>query len=60
MGIRTRPVTSPSSSITWVAPENKGTILKIELDTGSAVSITVYNEHFKVIKLKKTNVLLKT
>ncbi|XP_036815479.1 uncharacterized protein LOC118943635 [Oncorhynchus mykiss] len=56
-------VTSPSSSIIWVTPDIKGKPLKMELDTGSAVSIistTVYNEHFKAIKLKNTNVLLKT
>lgn len=56
-------VTSPSSSIIWVTPDIEGKPLKMELDTGSAVSIistTVYNEHFKAIKLKNTNVLLKT
>ncbi|XP_028656990.1 uncharacterized protein K02A2.6-like [Erpetoichthys calabaricus] len=49
--------------IIWVAPKVEGVTLKMELDTGSALSIISekdYKEKFPNVKLKGTSVILKT
>lgn len=52
-----------SSSVIWLKPKVNGVPLKMELDTGSALSIISfkdYNENFPKLKLKHTNVKLRT
>ena len=47
----------------WVSPEVQGRVVKMELDTGSAVSVLPYKqykEHFCHVKLAKSVVTLKT
>ncbi len=47
----------------WVTPIIEGVDLKMELDTGSALSIISYKDykdHFNKLKLKRTSVILKT
>lgn len=49
--------------IIWVSPIIEGVKLKMELDTGSALSIISYKDykdHFEKFKLKHTSVILKT
>lgn len=56
-------VSAENTNIIWVTPEIENTPLKMELDTGSAVSIipvTMYERHFKDVQLRKTDVILKT
>ena len=54
---------SDKDHVIWVSPEVKGRVIKIELDTGSAVSVLPYKrykEHFGHVKLAKSLVTLKT
>lgn len=56
-------VSAENTNIIWVTPEIENKPLKMELDTGSAVSIipaTTYEKLFKTKKLRKTDVILKT
>ena len=49
--------------VIWVSPEVQGRVIKMELDTGSAVSVLPYEqykEHFGHVKLAKSHVTLKT
>ena len=49
--------------VIWVNPEVKGRVIKMEIDTGSAVSVVPYKEykkHFGHVKLAKSLVTLKT
>ena len=49
--------------IIWVTPEVEGVKLKMELDTGSALSIISHSDYvknFPKLKLKPTSVMLKT
>lgn len=49
--------------VIWVNPEIQGKVVKMELDTGSAVSVLPYKqykEHFNHVKLSKSLVTLKT
>lgn len=55
--------TIEGTNILWVMPEIENTPLKMELDTGSAVSIipvSTYEKLFKTKKLTKTDTVLKT
>ena len=50
-------------NIIWVTPEVEGVKLKMELDTGSALSIISHKDYvstFPKVKLKPTSVMLKT
>ena len=50
-------------NVIWVSPEVQGRVVKMELDTGSAVSVLPYKrykEHFGHVKLAKSLVTLKT
>lgn len=56
-------MSAENTNIIWVTPEIENTPLKMELETGSAVSIipvTTYEKLFKTKKLRKTDVILKT
>ena len=47
----------------WVSPDVQGRVVKMELDTGSVVSVLPYKqykEHFGHVKLAKSLVTLKT
>ena len=49
--------------VIWVSPEVKGRVIKMELDTGSAVSVLPckqYKERFGHVKLAKSGTTLKT
>ena len=49
--------------VTWVSPEVQGRVIKMELDTGSAVSVLPYKqyrERFGHMKLAKSDITLKT
>lgn len=51
------------SNIIWVTPEVNGKPLRMELDTGSAVSVIPYSQYntmFKSAKLHQTSITLKT
>ena len=51
------------SSVVWISPEVEGKLVKMELDTGSAVSILPQNQFQKLFprkKLMKNTTLLKT
>ena len=52
-----------NSNAIWVEPKINGRKVKMELDTGSAVSVMpldIFHEHFGDHKLKDTSVILKT
>ena len=54
---------SDKDHVIWVGPEVQGRVVKMELDTGSAVSVLSYKqykEHFGHVKLAKSLVTLKT
>ena len=54
---------SGEDHVIWVSPEVQGKVVKMELDTGSAVSVLPYKqykEHFGHVKLAKSLVTLKT
>ena len=54
---------SGKDQVIWVSPEVQGRVVKMELDTGSAVSVLPYKqykEHFGHVKLAKSLVTLKT
>jgi len=54
---------SDKDQVIWVSPEVQGRVVKMELDTGSAVSVLPYKqykEHFGHVKLAKSLVSLKT
>ena len=54
---------SDKDHVIWVSPEVQGRVVKMELDTGSAVSVLPYKqykEHFCHVKLAKSVVTLKT
>ena len=54
---------SDKDHVIWVSPEVQGRVVKMELDTGSAVSVLPYKqykEHFGHVKLAKSHVTLKT
>ena len=54
---------SDKDQVIWVSPEVQGRVVKMELDTGSAVSVLPYKqykEHFGHVKLAKSLVTLKT
>ena len=54
---------SDKDHVIWVSPEVQGRVVKMELDTGSAVSVIPYKqykEHFGHVKLAKSLVTLKT
>ena len=54
---------SDKDHVIWVSPEVQGRVIKMELDTGSAVSVLPYKqykEHFGHVKLSKSLVTLKT
>ena len=54
---------SGEDHVIWVSPEVQGKVVKMELDTGSAVSVLPYKqykEHFGYVKLAKRLVTLKT
>ena len=54
---------SPDTNIIWVSPKVKGTSLRMELDTGSAVSVInkqQFDEYFPGMKTRYTSVILKT
>ena len=54
---------SDKDHVKWVSPEVQGRVVKMELDTGSAVSVLPYKqykEHFGHVKLAKSLVTLKT
>ena len=54
---------SGKDHVIWVSPEVQGRVVKMELDTGSAVSVLPYKqykEHFCHVKLAKSVVTLKT
>ena len=54
---------SDKDHVIWVSPEVQGRVVKMELDTGSAVSVLSYKrykEHFGHVKLAKSLVTLKT
>ena len=54
---------SDKDHVIWVGPEVHGRVVKMELDTGSAVSVLPYKqykEHFGHVKLAKSLVTLKT
>ena len=47
----------------WVSPKVQGRVIKMELDTGSAVSVLSYKqykERFGQVKLAKSGITLKT
>lgn len=49
--------------VIWVSPEVQGRVIKMELDTGSAVSILLYKQYkkrFGHMKLAKSDITLKT
>ena len=49
--------------VIWVSPEVRGRVIKMELDTGSAVSVLPYKqyrERFGHVKLAKSDITLKT
>ena len=49
--------------VIWVTPEVQGRVIKMELDTGSAVSVLrykQYKERFGHVKLAKSGITLKT
>ena len=49
--------------VIWVSPEVQGRVIKMELDTGSAVSVLPYKqykERFGHMKLAKSDMTLKT
>ena len=53
---------SDKDYVIWVNPEVQGRVIKMELDTGSAVSILPYKQykkHFGHVKLAKSLVTLK-
>ena len=52
-----------ASNVIWVEPEIEGKPFKMELDTGSAISVIPYNQYkelFSNVKLSKSQVTLKT
>ena len=54
---------SDKDHVIWVNPEVQGRVIKVELDTGSAVSVLPYKQykkHFGHVKLAKSLVTLKT
>ena len=54
---------SDKDHVIWVSPKLQGRVVKMELDTGSAVSVLPYKqykEHFGHVKLAKSHVTLKT
>ena len=54
---------SGKDHVIWVSPEVQGRVVKMELDTGSAVSVLPYKqykEHFCHVKLAESVVTLKT
>ena len=54
---------SDKDHVIWVSPEVQGRVVKMELDTGSAVSVLPYKqykEHFGHVKLEKSLVTVKT
>ena len=54
---------SDKDHVIWVSPEVQGRVIKMELDTGSAVSVLPYKqykEHFGHVKLAKSHVTVKT
>ena len=54
---------SDKDHVIWVSPEVQGRVVKMELDTGSAVSVLPYKqykEHFGHVKPAKSHVTLKT
>ena len=49
--------------VIWVSPEVQGRVIKMELDTGSAVSVFPYKQYKKCfghVKLAKSDITLKT
>ena len=53
---------SDKDHVIWVSPEVQGKVVKMELDTGSAVSVLSYKqckEHFGHVKLSKSLATLK-
>ena len=47
----------------WVTPKINGIPIKMELDTGSAISIiprNLYTKHFQNVKLKPSKILLRS
>ena len=49
--------------VIWVTPEVQGRVIKMELDTGSAVSVFLYKQYkesFGHVKLAKSGITLKT
>ena len=53
---------SDKDHVIWVSPEVQGRVIKMELETGSAVSVLPYKqykEHFGHVKLAKSHVTLK-
>ena len=54
---------SDKDHVIWVSPEVQGRVIKMELDTGSAVSVLPYKqykEHFGHVKLAKGHLTLKS
>ena len=54
---------SDKDHVIWLSPEVQGRVVKMELDTGSAVSVLPYKQykkHFGHVKLAKSPVTLKT
>ncbi|XP_061878364.1 uncharacterized protein K02A2.6-like [Entelurus aequoreus] len=54
---------SAASAIIWVRPKVEGQTIEMELDTGAAVSIIsekVYNAKFSQLRLRTTNLLLRS
>ena len=50
-----------ASDVIWVEPEIEGRPLKMELDTGSAISVIPYNQYkelFSDVKLNRSRVTL--
>ena len=51
------------SDVIWVTPQVEGRDLRMELDTGSAISaipLRVYKQHYGQLQIKRTDILLKS
>ena len=56
-------IKNSKSNVIWITPEVDGKPLKMELDTGSAVSVLPFSQYQKLypnVKLKKSTTLLQT
>ena len=63
LSLKIHNVSNPGRNVIWVDLKVDGKPLKMELDTGSAVSIIthqLYMKKFNEILLQKTELLLKT